>query len=74
LAGRTFGEALLETRKHFLSQNRNPLGLLYSSYLSLDAVLENLLLRDSSQSPFYRVRSTRPVPDEGERLDVTVRP
>jgi hypothetical protein len=39
LQGETFGEALLKARLDFLEQHRNPLGLLYSAYTSLETKL-----------------------------------
>lgn len=41
LQGKTFGRALLETRRHFLKTYRNPLGLLYSAYMSLETKFLN---------------------------------
>ncbi len=39
LAGERFGRALLATRRHFLDRYRNPVGLLYAAYMSLDTRL-----------------------------------
>ena len=47
LAGERFGRALLATRRHFLDRYRNPVGLLYAAYMSLDT----RLARSETETP-----------------------
>lgn len=58
LHGRTYGEALLATRHWCLHECNNPLGLLYASYLSLDA---RLLKHDFARPTFEITATASPV-------------